>query len=331
MDFITKYPKRKITLAEIESEKSQLSYLELYRYIQKQIDLGRLEPVKASKLNGKNPMLHLSYWIKKTNQNPHNEAMLRDELQYQLVPQLSISYYLANLSTYQKDREAVLALNRFLLHHQSELTNAISTNERSFQIFGHEKFLVSEGVSILKNLGLSIQDLIVYETAEPIAYYTVHKTSGQKVLIIENKDTFYSLRQHLSSGEATIFGEAFGTIIYGGGKRVVKEFRHFQQSVETYLTASDNQFYYFGDLDYEGIVIFESLAAHFPCQPFVVAYERMLVKAQGIQLPKTKRGQNRQISDLFFDFFSDVIKTEFRQILQADDYIPQEIVTKNDF
>ncbi|MGL4623563.1 MAG: Wadjet anti-phage system protein JetD domain-containing protein, partial [Culicoidibacterales bacterium] len=222
-------------------------------------------------------------------------------------------------------------LNRFLLHHQNELASTISMNERSFQIFGQEKFLATQGASILKILGLSLQDLAIYETAEPIAYYTVHKNSGQKVLIIENKDTFYSLRQHLSEGKATIFGEAFGTIIYGGGKRVIKEFRHFEQSVETYLTASDNQFYYFGDLDYEGIVIFESLAAHFPCRPFVDAYEKMLMKAQGIQLPKTKPGQNRNITELFFDFFPDAIKTECYQILQADDYIPQEIVTKNDF
>ncbi|MGL4953103.1 MAG: Wadjet anti-phage system protein JetD domain-containing protein, partial [Culicoidibacterales bacterium] len=322
MDFITRYPKRKITLVEIESEKSQLTYLELYSYIQKQINLGRLEPVQASRLNGKNPVLHLSYWIKTAKQNMYDEEMLRDELQYRLLPQLSISYYLANLAAYQENRDTVLALNHFLRHHQSELASKISTNERSFQIFGHEKFLATQGASILKNLGLSIQDLAIYETAEPIAYYTVHKNRGQKILIIENKDTFYSIRQHLSGGKTTIFGEEFGTIIYGGGKRVVKEFRHFEQSVEAYLTASDNQFYYFGDLDYEGIVIFESLAAHFHCQPFVTAYEKMQLKAQGIQLPKTKRGQNRNITELFFDFFSDTIKTEFYQILQADDYIP---------
>ena len=37
-----------------------------------------------------------------------------------------------------------------------------------------------------------------------------------------------------------------------------------------YLLDKANQFYYFGDLDYEGILIFEKLRDHFYCEPICI-------------------------------------------------------------
>lgn len=204
-----------------------------------------------------------------------------------------------------------------------------SLNERSFQIWQQEKFLAQEGQRLLKNVGLTLDDLNIYETAEPLAYYSVSKETPQNILIIENKDTFYSLRKYMIEGHQQILGFPMKTLIYAGGKKGIKGFQHFEASVEPYLLHQANRFYYFGDLDYEGILIFEKLRDHFYCEPFVLAYEAMLKKSVSLQLPKTKEKQNRQISEMFFNYFEEC--TLMKAILESDRYIPQEILTMQDF
>ena len=90
-----------------------------------------------------------------------------------------------------------------------------------------------------------------------------------------------------------------------------------------------NNFYYFGDLDYEGIGIYESLTTYFKCEPFVIAYEVMLKKGENISLPVTKEKQNRNITEVFFNYFDD--SSKMIEILESERYIPQEILTIEDF
>ena len=98
----------------------------------------------------------------------------------------------------------------------------------------------------------------------------------------------------------------------------------------------NNEFFYFGDLDYEGIGIYESLAACFKEQakikPFVAAYERMLTQSKNLdKLPTTKEGQNRQLQGFFFKQFSAATQQNIRSVLEQDLYIPQEILTVLDY
>ena len=103
------------------------------------------------------------------------------------------------------------------------------------------------------------------------------------------------------------------------------------------MKAQENQIYYFGDLDYEGIGIYERLAEPFECwqyeiRPFTAAYERMLAKAQKVcGLPMTKEKQNRRISGRFFAYFSEQTVLKMKEILESGRYIPQEILNIGDF
>ena len=156
------------------------------------------------------------------------------------------------------------------------------------------------------------------------------------MLILENKDTFFSMRKALLDGKPEILGGEIGTLIYGGGKRIVKSFRDFELSAEPYMKYRGNQIYYFGDLDYEGIGIYESLErqcaeGHRPV-PFVAAYEKMLEKAELIaELPDMKERQNRKIGEEFFSYFSEKTVGRILEILEAGRYIPQEILNVSDF
>lgn len=322
---------KRITLDEIEHKLHAESYEQLCIYIYKQIERGSLKPVKASKTNGKKPALYHEYWITNTDKNTDYSAY-EEELKYKMSTKISVDYYLRHLGQYIQDRDWVLQLNDYFLQEQEPVL-PISKNERSFQIWGREKFLqLEQGRKILKRCGVEPSQLAYYETSEPLACYSSHRRTPQNLLILENKDTFYSMRRHLLEQQEKIFKVPFGTLIYGAGKGILRSFQDFSFCVEPYMRAEENQIYYFGDLDYEGIGIYERLAESFErqqyqIQPFTQAYEKMLEKAQAArELPMTKEKQNRRISERFFSFFTDQTVNRMKEILESDRYIPQEIL-----
>ncbi len=332
---------KRIALNEIERKLHAESYEQLCMYIYEQIANGSLKPVKASGTNGKKPALYYEYWVTDADTKTDDDEY-EEELKYKMTMQICVDYYLHHMRQYADDREWVMRLNDYFLNLHGTKPEIVSKNERSFQIWGREKFLQQEqGKKILKRCGVALSQLSYYETSEPLAYYSRHRQTPQNLLILENKDTFYSMRRHLlnqrEGHEKEIFGTMFGTLIYGAGKGILRSFQDFSFCVEPYMQAKENRIFYFGDLDYEGIGIYERLAQlskqqGISIQPFTEAYEKMLVKAHAVrELPKTKEKQNRNISGDFFHFFSDQTVYHMREILESECYIPQEIINITDF
>lgn len=274
---------KKISMEELQRESRTDSYPEQYRYICGRMESGRIMPVKSSPLNGKKPALHTSYWLVEEKPDYGEET---EELQFRTVPGIRTDYYLKHLDVYREERKWVRLLNRFFLEQRGaggEGPAYVSLNERSFQIWGREKFLQREqGRKILAHCGIGMEELRVYQTTEPLAYYSGTRRVPQTVLILENKDTFYTMRRWLMGGFALsgedggkeesvdaasspgkIFGREIGTVIYGAGKGILRSFEDFQFCVEPHINHPNNEILYFGDLDYEGIGIYERLAALF--------------------------------------------------------------------
>ena len=322
---------KRISLKELQKNLSD--YKEQYEHVMDLIEKGRIKPVKASGTNGKSPSLYLEYWLVEEEKD---YTELKEELLYRMVPEISIDYYMGHLAMYEQDRQWVLLLNDFLKEHKQNLLCAKSLNERSFEIWKREKFLLKEqGKKILKRYQIDLDALNVYETTEPLAYYSHTRQTPQNILIVENKDTFYSMRKYLLEGNERILGMPVGTLIYGAGKGIFKSFQDFEFCVEPYMTTKGNEIYYFGDLDYEGIGIYENFASVFggawEIKPFIEGYEAMIEKVEKIeQLPDTKTGQNKRIRKLFFSYFSKDMVEKMTRILEAGQYIPQEILTITD-
>ena len=221
---------KRISLEEVLKPYLNESYEEQYRRILHLLDTGQIKPVKASGTNGKSPALYRQYWLAEKKED-YKE--LREELDYQLVPLISVDYYLAHPQAYEQDREWVLMLNAYLKNKQGLLEHQESANERSFEIWNREKFLTKEqGKKILKRCGIEPERLNIYGTTEPLAYYSYTRTVPQNLLILENKDTFYSMRRHLLEGQKEILGVPVGTLIYGAGKAIWKSFQDFDLCVE---------------------------------------------------------------------------------------------------
>ena len=60
----------------------------------------------------------------------------------------------------------------------------------------------------------------------------------------------------------------------------------------------------------------------------------MLQRAKEIglnQMPEMKKGQNHKIGTTFFSYFSEESAKEIQELLEKGRYIPQEIVSLEDF
>nr|WP_296480951.1 DUF2220 family protein [uncultured Acetatifactor sp.] len=339
---------KKIPLEQLLGESRTDDYQAQYDYVLAQMEAQRIRPVKSSPLNGKKPALHLYYWAEEEKPDYHEEL---EELNFGMDPVLCTDYYLRHPEVYRSEARWVRMLNRYFLERREQKAGwgqpeRVSLNERSFQIWGREKFLQKEqGRRILAHCGIRLEQLSVYETTEPLAYYSCSRKAPQTLLILENKDTFYSMRRFLGVMDGitrnaavcrqTIFGVEIGTVIYGAGKGILRSFEDFRFCVEPYMNDSRNQIFYFGDLDYEGIGIYERLEGLFETvRPFAEAYEKMLEKARAFGLdllPEASEKQNRNLSGRFFRHFSEETRKRMRQILESGKYIPQEIINIADF
>lgn len=327
---------KRIHLSDLESQYKIQQYRDLYDKVRELIALNEIKPVKAAGLNGKKPALYNEYWILSKHEDVSNYI---EELSYNYVPMISTNYYLNHIQQYIEDRVWLLYLNQFLKNNRNSLQTSKSLNERSFEIWHREKFLKEEqGKKILRRCGIALEQLNIYETTEPLAYYAHTREVPQNILILENKDTFFSMRRHLLAGQNSIMGCEIGTLIYGAGKGIYRSFKDFSLCAEPYMREKNNTIYYFGDLDYEGIAICENLAVSFneECKmiPFVQGYLEMLKKAKEIgieKLPSMKKGQNQNGIETFFHAFSEEDVLIMQQILEAGRYIPQEILNIEDF
>ncbi|MDE7183274.1 MAG: hypothetical protein K2O40_02125, partial [Lachnospiraceae bacterium] len=254
---------KRINLDALSAKYRISEYKELYAKVIALIQDNKIKPVKASGVNGKSPALYKEYWIVEEKQDVSSYL---NELNYALVPSIATDYYRSHIDQYLEDRPWVLLLNDYLK--QDNFMTQMSENERSFDIWHREKFLKQEqGKKILKRCGLDTALLNYYRTTEPIAYYCATRQTPQNLLIIENKDTFYSMRKRLmgsqpsksASGQSmsekghknemdsaarTICGEPIGTLIYGAGKGIIAAFSDFDISGEPYMTAQGNAILY---------------------------------------------------------------------------------------
>ena len=326
--------KRKVYLEDIINEHPELDYLQFYAYVRQLIEREELVPMKNAKSNGRKPALPLSFW--KVEEEP-DYAEVYEELKYKYHPLISTTYYREHPEHYEADRENLQLLSSYLKDHSELLNTEETMNERSFEIFHREKFFQKEGgLEFCKKVAVAPEMLAFYRTSEPLSYYAHSKKAPQNILIIENKDTFFDIRRYMNAGCNEILGKEFDTVIYGAGKGIWKTFVDYVNGAERYF-LENNELFYFGDLDYEGILIYEHLLELYPdCEIriFKEAYDAMLDKALKIgfsRLPDMKEKQNANIGTVFLDAFDKTRNHQIYEILSAGKYIPQEILNEHDW
>lgn len=208
-------------------------------------------------------------------------------------------------------------------------TTPLSINERSFQIFGDEKFLNSaEGKTLLNKNHISLHMLNVYKTPEPFIYYINPYTNSKNALIIENKDTWYTMKRILKD-YGSICGIDIKALIYGEGRKIQNSFAYMEEDDTTDI-HDILTFYYFGDIDASGIDIFYKLKntyKKYDICPFEPGYE-YLYENRHLKRKKEMKNITRipSYEIMPFKFLGDEARVELMNLCNQDYIIPQEIM-----
>lgn len=322
-DILKNYDNKKIQLKYIQ--KYFDDYIYFVKLMESSVKSGILKPVKASGLNGRVPPLYNTYWIVKGGIEDEEELK---KILLTLPPVLDNTYYLKNLEQFKKDIKAVNMLRDFFLNPDKVATLKFpySMNERSFQIFHDEKFISNKGEKILKRLGLDSNKLNYYNTPEPFFYYYIPTDDVNNILIVENKDTFYTLKQIFNGERCKIGNNIYNMLIYGEGKKILSSINYLME-IETCKNKRNN-IYYFGDMDYVGLGIFIELnKSHkdLNIKPDTYLYKCMIDECD--VAPALKTHQAKIDIGNFIKFFDEATREKIVSILESGRYVPQEVLS----
>ena len=300
-------------------------YLDLHSTFQKLCDENIIEPIKSKETNGMTPPLKNKY--RKIQGNSDSKGIIIEMMKFNNKIDMS-KYYLNNHKAFIKDRESILIINEYLNNPSKTL---LTINERSWELFKDEKFLKnpskkSNGETLLQNLGLKYEDLNCYYAYEPFIFFNkpeFNNKQEREILIIENKDTFWSFHNLLFDSPSSL---DIDMLIYGEGNKINSSFQYS----EKLKISSKDKIWYFGDIDREGLNIFNSLKerySNFQIEIRTDMYEYLLNTVTE-NIPEAKKGQRYSNSSLqiFLDSMGNKYRNQVTEIIDKNLYIPQEVM-----
>ncbi|KKN14009.1 hypothetical protein LCGC14_1000480 [marine sediment metagenome] len=239
-------PKEKVIIA-FERVYSELYYSD-ENYFPQLLDIlnnleksSMIELPKTEENWDHNTLPQLPYWIKvkrskrKSPPTPWKEFPWRKELLW------ASKLKNVRIMTF----EILKNLNEYFKNHEKDDIQ-MPIKERSIQIFGEEKVLdrIVQRKWFKENLSLEI--LNCYKTHEPFPSKTFLGAKKDKVIIIENRDTFDSFCKVNASFESPYYKH----IIYGSGERI-KDTILWINNLDPKIKLIE----YFGDIDINGFAI----------------------------------------------------------------------------
>ncbi|MFD1851669.1 permease [Oceanobacillus bengalensis] len=326
--------KKKININDLEFQLRKLldNYFEMngyerfYQTVEKLQDEGVLTPIQNKQYNGKSPALPLYYWV-----NVRHEETKWDRLEMmKLSNHFDFSYY-EHHPEYQTKEEWVRIEKLYTFLQTAREREVVSIEERSLELFGHEKFLLDsdlfpEGRGFLTRIGIPEEQLKMMNYGEPFVFWLKQgkeMKDVQRILVVENLSFFHTSIKLL---EAEVLDYEPELIIYGEGTKIERSFSFFFQI----FPPKNYLFYYVGDLDAAGYGIIIRLMEKFPdtsIQPALKIYRKMLECLDQRNEQKLGQMQNTKYRDAFFQWFTEEEQRLLNQLWEENKRIPQEVLT----
>ncbi|WP_102349238.1 Wadjet anti-phage system protein JetD domain-containing protein [Bacillus sp. Marseille-P3661] len=328
--------KKKININDLELQLRKLmdDYFEMdgyslfYTSIETLESEGQLTPIHNNQYNGRTPSLPLYYWV-----NIKVQETKWDRLEMmKLSDQFDFSYYEHHPEWQTKDEwNRVQSLYTFLKFSQDR--RIVSLEERSLELFGHEKFLQDndnfpDGKGFLSRIGISENQLKVENYGEPFVFWMKQGKEMkeiQRVLIIENLSFFHTAIQLLEMNQLDYDPEL---IIYGDATKIERSFSFFFKMFppKNYLV------YYVGDLDAAGYGILIRLIENYPdccIEPALKIYRKMLecIEQRNDDHSIGQTPNNINYRDTFLRYFTEEEQTVLLNLWKEKKRIPQEVLT----
>lgn len=326
--------KKKISINDLETQLRKLlnDYFEMdgyslfYQAIQKLEDEGQLYPIHNNQYNGRTPSLPLYYWV-----NIKVQADKWDRLEMMKLSDLFDFSFYERHPEWQTKEEWNRIQNLYAFLKSSEEREIVSLEERSLELFGHEKFLLDgisfrDGKGFLVRIGVSEEQLKVVKYGEPFVFWMKQGKEIkdiQRVLIVENLSFFHTSIQLLEADQLDYEPEL---IIYGEGTKIERSFSFFFKIFppKSYL------FYYAGDLDAAGYGIITRLIEKYPdccIQPALKIYRKMLECLDQRNDQKSGQILNLKYRDAFFEWFTEEEQEVLMKLWMENKRVPQEVLT----
>ena len=326
--------KKKINLNDLEIQLRKLldHYFEMdgyslfYQAIETLQAEGQLIPIRNNQYNGKTPVLPLYYWV-----NMKVEAAKWDRLEMMKLSDLFDFSFYERHPEWQTNEEWTRIQHLYTFLKSDQEREVVSVEERSLELFGHEKFLrdsdiFPDGKGFLTRIGVSEEQLKIVNLGEPFVFWMKQGKEMkeiQRVLIVENLSFFHTSIKLLEADQLDYEPEL---IIYGEGTKIERSFSFFFRMFpeKSYL------FYYAGDLDAAGYGIFARLKEKYPeccIQPALKIYRKMLECREQRNDQKQGQTQNIKYRDSFFQWFTEEEQALLLELWQENKRIPQEVLT----
>ncbi|MFZ3587706.1 Wadjet anti-phage system protein JetD domain-containing protein [Bacillus sp. DJP31] len=294
-----------------------ISYIDFANVILEFENEKVLTRVKSHGENGKNPSLAFSYRINKS-------ALLGDIQETIKLARLALhpaiyieSYFQLPEEVWERDFCYIQKVDQYIKTFNLP-TESVPAPERSYELVEDEKWITEGGgEEVLHRIKLW-NKLLILPVSDPLMLafnpLLMHKNEHLH-LIVENKTTYQALLPALSDS-------GFTSLIYGCGKKIIKSIEHFHYQLP--LEASDHVFYYFGDLDHEGITIWNSLSRKIKVTPALAFYLECLKRPYAYG--KQNQRPNIETLSFFLPHFQNNEQEQIQNLLQEGGYYPQEIL-----
>lgn len=304
---------------EMGQNRGPLFYKELATHILLLEEEGKIVRLKNAQSYSRDTRIATKYQKQKFN-NTNEEIKL--QIHSSFHPQMEMKIYLENLEQFKKDELYLEKISEFLIN-KSDREPYLSVNERSFELFGNEKYLGSAaGLKILSMIGLRFEQLACYETYEPFFHFGLAIESTENILIVENKDTFFSLKKLFQEGITKWENKHFSMLIYGEGNKITKSINY----LEELKVHSETSIFYFGDLDPEGISIYDRLnkGKEREVKIMHLFYTELWKRKKNSKIIGKEQKWNQTAIDNFLCNFDIQEQKEIRNYLIEKKYVPQE-------
>ncbi len=268
-DWLLACKRKRVTLDELQQASMPMSYADFRQLLEKLQSDDILTPIKAASTDhsglARKYTLHRGPLLAPTAQKIAQEALATG-----LSGEINLSWYQQQpYAIWQRDQQAIAQLSRYLQKHTDTITPA-SLQQRSYDIFGDEKYLL-QAADFLTHLGLTPARLGIVPESDPLMFAT-RPFTGQDTLyhhlIVENKAPWQAMLPHLPA-------TPFTTLILGYGWKICAGLAQLPQQCG--LPDARHCIWYFGDLDWEGLRIFTTLQEQSPLPvrlavPFYTAF-----------------------------------------------------------
>lgn len=320
--FLKSRKNRTILLSELEQQVSgNIDYMSFASVILHLEEMNILTRVKAHGENNKFPSLALTYRVNKSNLKQQLYEKLKDA-RFRLHPSINIeAYFQLPEERWDLDEPFIYKINQYIMKNGFPIEE-VPAPERSFELVEDEKWITEGGGhELLERIHLW-EHFKIIPVSDPLMFalnLEAIKQEKQLHLIVENKTTYQGLLPALQGG-------LFSTLIYGCGKKIVKSIEQFNYQLP--LITTKHHFYYFGDLDYEGILIWHLLSKKIPVTPALPFYEACLRKPYAFG--KQNQRPNEEALTAFLTFLQKDDQENLLEMFSSGGYYPQEIIKTNE-